>query len=66
MQKLKSTGKNLEILSRSLDEVVPDYKGNNLLKVFPKIFPFGLGGSQDTRYDIEGNLSYQWQFEDYL
>ena len=66
VHKLQSTGKSLEILSRSLDEVVPDYKDNNLLKAFPKIFPYGIGGPEDDRFDSKGMLSCNWDLEDYL
>ena len=56
VHKLQSTNQNLEILSRSLDEIVPDYKDNNLLKTFPKIFPYGIGGPEDNRLDSKGML----------
>ena len=66
VHKLQSTNQNLEILSRSLDEIVPDYKDNNLLKAFPKIFPYGIGGPEDNRLDSKGMLSSNWDLENYL
>ena len=49
-----------------MDEIVPDYKDNNLLKAFPKIFPYGIGGPEDNRLDSKGMLSSDWDLENYL
>ena len=66
VDRVHKTGRNMEIFSRSLDEIVPDYKDDNILKALPKVYPYGFGGPNDTRYDSKGCISYQWSLEDYL
>ena len=66
VDEVRESGRNMEILSRSLDEIVPDYKDDNILKALPKAYPYGFGGPNDTCYDSKGCISYQWSLEDYL
>ena len=44
-------GRNMEILSKSLDEIVPDYKDDIILKALPKVYPYGFGGPNDMSHD---------------
>jgi hypothetical protein len=55
IQELQAEGSNIQVFSRSLNEVAPDYKDDNLVMAFPKIFPYGYGGPQDIRYGNEKN-----------
>ena len=66
VDKVCETGRNMEIFSRSLDEIVPDYKDDNILKALPQVYPYGFGWPNDMRYDSKGCISYQWSLEDYL
>ena len=59
VDKVCESGINMGIISRSLDEIVPDYKDDNILKALPKVYPYGFGGKNDTRYDSKGCISYQ-------
>ena len=43
VDKVCETGRNMEIFSRSLDEIVPDYKDDNILKALPQVYPYGFG-----------------------
>ena len=58
MDKVRETGRNMEILSISLDEIVPDYKDDHILKVLPKVYPYGFGEPNDMHYDSRGYISY--------
>ena len=66
IKKVRDNGTNMEIMSKSLPDIASDYKDNNLVKAFPKVFPYGYGGPHDDRYMSNGSLSKSWKLQDYL
>ena len=56
IRELEGNGHDISVFSRSLSQVCPDYSGNFLTAAFPKVFPYGLGGSDDERFDKDGIL----------
>ena len=66
IKKVRDNGTNMEIMSKSLPDIAPDYKDNNLVKAFPKVFPYGYGGPHDDRYMPNASLSKSWKLQDYL
>lgn len=52
---------NSTLISRTTDTILRDYEGNNLLRAFPLMFPYGTGG-----VDIDGNERKGVKYYQYL
>ena len=54
IRELEVNGYDLSVFSRCLNQVCPDYSGNFLTAAFPRVFPYGIGGPDDVRFDKDG------------